>query len=331
MTRSLAMSEQEQDGLDLDAIRDGLAEVIYRASYWEEDVLAAGFHAVPREVADEYAAAILASPWLDARITAAVAERDAEIERLRGELDDRFEHSEHLTAKYYRRMRDAERALAEGVTPAHRAVIAELEQVAAREGVLKRRLDKRDEDLARLREATREWEIEHASVERERDEAREQFAVAERRLGAVAALHAPVEIEPSATICGGCSTLRGSGNSLRYFPTVEWPCETAAVLGPMSGAVEGSVCGARHPDVPNAVPCHLTEGHEEHLSTTGCAGSELRWRTPVAGHEQEVRADELRKAAVAYGHYAQADGAETIRFLRDRADTLAARTPGADS
>lgn len=42
--------------------------------------------------------------------------------------------------------------------------------------------------------------------------------------------HFPVEVEPSDTICGGCSTLRGKGDSLRYFPSVEWPCPVAALV-----------------------------------------------------------------------------------------------------
>ena len=43
-------------------------------------------------------------------------------------------------------------------------------------------------------------------------------------------LHRPVDVEPSDTICAACSTLRGSGESLRYFPTEEWPCATIQAL-----------------------------------------------------------------------------------------------------
>ena len=46
----------------------------------------------------------------------------------------------------------------------------------------------------------------------------------------IAAIHYPVEVEPSETICAGCSTRRGSGSNVRFFPYVEWPCETAALL-----------------------------------------------------------------------------------------------------
>ena len=47
---------------------------------------------------------------------------------------------------------------------------------------------------------------------------------------AVRELHRPVDVEPSDTICAACSTLRGSGESLRYFPTEEWPCATIQAL-----------------------------------------------------------------------------------------------------
>ena len=46
----------------------------------------------------------------------------------------------------------------------------------------------------------------------------------------VLALHRAVEVEPSDTICAGCSTLRGAGESLRYFPVTEYPCETVRAL-----------------------------------------------------------------------------------------------------
>ena len=37
-------------------------------------------------------------------------------------------------------------------------------------------------------------------------------------------------------------------------------------------------CGASHPDNPTVVPCVLVAGHDgEHYSTTGCAGSDVRW------------------------------------------------------
>lgn len=47
---------------------------------------------------------------------------------------------------------------------------------------------------------------------------------------AVRALHMPVEVEPSETICAGCSTLRGQGETARYFPFTEYPCPTAQAL-----------------------------------------------------------------------------------------------------
>ena len=37
-------------------------------------------------------------------------------------------------------------------------------------------------------------------------------------------------------------------------------------------------CGAVPPNVGNPVPCHREPGHPGgHISTTGCAGSEVRW------------------------------------------------------
>ena len=53
---------------------------------------------------------------------------------------------------------------------------------------------------------------------------------AEQQVANVRALHKPVECEPSETICEECSTQRGSGENVRFFPFVEWPCETIAAL-----------------------------------------------------------------------------------------------------
>ena len=47
---------------------------------------------------------------------------------------------------------------------------------------------------------------------------------------AVMALHGPVQVEPSETICAGCSTLRGQGETARYFPFTEYPCPTVQAL-----------------------------------------------------------------------------------------------------
>lgn len=49
---------------------------------------------------------------------------------------------------------------------------------------------------------------------------------------AVLALHRPVEVEPSDTICSECSTRLPNG---RYLPTVEWPCPTAALAERLGG------------------------------------------------------------------------------------------------
>lgn len=64
-------------------------------------------------------------------------------------------------------------------------------------------------------------------VHSERDELRATVARIE-------ALHSPVEVEPSETICAACSTQRGSGDTLRYFPYVDWPCAT---IGALAGGV----------------------------------------------------------------------------------------------
>lgn len=41
-------------------------------------------------------------------------------------------------------------------------------------------------------------------------------------------------------------------------------------------------CGVIPPNVGGPVPCHLPSGHDgEHFSTSGCAGSEIRWSTPA--------------------------------------------------
>lgn len=49
-------------------------------------------------------------------------------------------------------------------------------------------------------------------------------------LEGVLALHRPVEIEPSETVCHGCSTLRGAGRSARYFPYTEYPCPNVRAI-----------------------------------------------------------------------------------------------------
>ena len=49
-------------------------------------------------------------------------------------------------------------------------------------------------------------------------------------------LHKPVEVEPSETICSGCSTLRGQGETARYFPFTEYPCPTVRDI---TAALEG--------------------------------------------------------------------------------------------
>ena len=44
------------------------------------------------------------------------------------------------------------------------------------------------------------------------------------------------------------------------------------------GAENDRACGAIPPNVGGPVPCHLEPGHAgDHFSTSGCAGSEIRW------------------------------------------------------
>lgn len=75
-----------------------------------------------------------------------------------------------------------------------------------------------------------------AAVERltrERDEAR---AEVERLRAGIKALHRPVEIEPSETVCARCSWQLPNG---RFFgQVVEWPCPTAALLNPTEGETD---------------------------------------------------------------------------------------------
>ena len=49
-------------------------------------------------------------------------------------------------------------------------------------------------------------------------------------LAEVRALHRPVDVEPSETICAECSPLHGVGVKAFYLPTVEWPCSTIIIL-----------------------------------------------------------------------------------------------------
>lgn len=52
-------------------------------------------------------------------------------------------------------------------------------------------------------------------------------------------------------------------------------------------------CGAIPPNVGGPVPCHLEAGHDgEHFSTSGCAGSEVRWLdADDDGYEWDERYD----------------------------------------
>lgn len=47
-------------------------------------------------------------------------------------------------------------------------------------------------------------------------------------------------------------------------------------------------CGAAPPNVGGPVPCALAKGHDEHLSTSGCAGSEIRWTVASTPREDVV-------------------------------------------
>lgn len=62
----------------------------------------------------------------------------------------------------------------------------------------------------------------------------------------------------------------------------------------------------------------LGQQHDDHV-----AELVADWLTK---HDAEVGAKALRDAADAYGHYAQANGAEAINWLRTRASTIARAT-----
>lgn len=68
-------------------------------------------------------------------------------------------------------------------------------------------------------------------------------------------------------------------------------------------------CGADHPTVSSAVPCLLRPFHDgEHFSSTGCAGSVLRWvDEPDPQRLVSVRADDLTVALDAVESCVQAD------------------------
>lgn len=53
-----------------------------------------------------------------------------------------------------------------------------------------------------------------------------------RMVEAVLKRHRPIEVEPSNTICGGCSHRLPNG---RYMPVVEYPCETVRALEAVIG------------------------------------------------------------------------------------------------
>lgn len=99
------------------------------------------------------------------------------------------------------------------------------------------------EELASLieDEPLNQWSEKYTSklqaAERERDEWRDKYDEAESArtdtdaaVARVREAHRPVQVEPSETICRTCSTLRGSGENLRYFPYTEYPCPTIRAL-----------------------------------------------------------------------------------------------------
>lgn len=60
--------------------------------------------------------------------------------------------------------------------------------------------------------------------------ARTALPLRNAQVEAVLSIHRPVEVEPSATICSGCSTRRGTFPDFRYFPVVEYPCPTVRAI-----------------------------------------------------------------------------------------------------
>lgn len=91
-----------------------------------------------------------------------------------------------------------------------------------------------DEQLRRSAGHVSNAEARVKAAESERDEAVHhaeialaRAAAANEKLEQVRALHHPVNIEPSGTICAECSNQMPNG---RYLPTTEWPCPTVSTL-----------------------------------------------------------------------------------------------------
>lgn len=80
--------------------------------------------------------------------------------------------------------------------------------------------------LSRLEQA----EQAASTLEQDRDYWKASALGSEQAVARVREVHRPVDVEPSETICHACSTLRGNGDSLRYFPYKEWPCDTIRAL-----------------------------------------------------------------------------------------------------
>ncbi len=81
--------------------------------------------------------------------------------------------------------------------------------------------------------------------------------------------------------CLGC-TLRGCGcgQERKWVYTAEIRAALAVGGGesPNVTPTEPTRCRAEHPSNPTVVPCCLEPCHDsEHVSTTGCAGSVMRW------------------------------------------------------
>jgi hypothetical protein len=336
------MAEQKQDGLDLDAIREELAKVLCDAHQgdgckdWDRE------DEVWRETYRDQANAILAAGWVS---PAAVAERDAELERLRTA-------DQALLLKYaaeFGRRVNAEHRL--GAVAALHVPWYEIAGVRHEHRVL----------VA--------W-----------DEAPDDHVCVIGRTATVMDVCDPGDTH-AVLACAECRASGGDDTDVAHYPF--YPCATAAVLGPVSGAVEH--CGHHPADCEGAACAGAVEGAGDDVAqalaeleheirdaktldkTTQAAvcaviRGHIRRRdlpaTPVAGHEQEVRADELRKAVdaiqriydmqcptrrdrypkgkagegswIAHRWWSVVLGGELER-LRNRADRLAARTPVASA
>lgn len=299
------MSEQMRDGLDLDGIeREELATILRQSQMVGYDD-GQGGTLYRSSTVDEIVDAVLAAGFVS---PAAVAGRDAENERLRGER--------------------------QAIDVQHDLLGAELEKwqgmaAQAREDrdLFEQQRDERDAEIARLREVVANTQRDRDARKRQRDAEREaKHQTAEHWRAVVADLRA--DLDHDRAVLGAVAALAdvwdvNAGGESSHANGVR------AVLAPVSGAVEGA--GEREPtgDEYEAQMARLTVVREfiverlgehdavrnlpdgptgemrsvfvEYVDVEGLAAFitddmpyEMVAPLPVAVHEQEVRADDVR-------------------------------------